>query len=504
MPLKSLFRLKGIDQVMAEELRTEGRLRRVLGPWHLTLLGVGAIVGAGIFALVGTAAAGETPKILGAEVRLGAGPAIVISFALTGLACAFTALCYAELASLAPISGSAYSYAYSTLGELIAWIIGWDLILEYAVGNVAVAVSWSGYFCSFMEGLGVHIPRYLACDWTNASASAEILAQAPRVLGSPIVLNVPAVAIVVVLTLILVWGIRQSAWFNASMVAVKLLVLGFFVIVATCYVRPENWSPFAPHGWQGIQAGAAVVFFAFIGFDAVSTTAEECRNPQRDLPIGILASLGICTVIYIVVAGVLTGVVSWKQLDTAEPLSVAMKHVKLDWAAGIVDFGSVVAHTAVLLVFQLGQPRILLAMSRDGLLPGWFGKTHPRFKTPHVATMLTGLFVAVGSAVASLQEMADLCNIGTLSAFVIVCVGVLVLRYRDPDRPRPFRTPCVPLVPILGIVACGFLMWGLPRTAWVRFVVWLAVGLAVYFSYGFFRSRLARPAPADNTTGREM
>ena len=481
--LGELFRRKSIAAILGEEAQTAHRLRRVLGPVELTLLGVGAIVGAGIFALVGTAAAGDAH-------RLGAGPALVVSFGLTGLACALTALCYAEFAALAPIAGSAYSYAYSSLGELVAWIIGWDLILEYAVGNVAVAVSWSGYFCHFLSGFGIDVPRWLACDLRTALATPEILAAAPRVFGVPLVFNLPAVFIVAAITVVLVIGIRASARFNAAMVVIKLAVLALFIGIGTCYVRPANWSPFAPNGWAGIQAGAAVVFFAFIGFDAVSTTAEECRRPNRDLPIAILSSLAVCTLLYMVVAAVLTGMIRWDRLDTAEPLSVAMREVKLGWAAGIIDFGSVVAHTAVLLVFQLGQPRILLAMSRDGLLPGMFARTHDRFRTPHVATLLTGLFVAAGAALASLEEMADLCNIGTLSAFVIVCIGVPLLRRIDPTRPRPFRVPWSPWLPLLGAAACVLLMLGLPRMAWQRFGIWLLLGLAVYAAYGWRHSRL--------------
>jgi APA family basic amino acid/polyamine antiporter len=310
------------------------------------------------------------------------------------------------------------------------------------------------------------------------------------VLGVPLVFNLPAVLIVAAITGVLVIGIKESARVNAVMVGIKLLVLGFFVAVGSYYVRPANWHPYAPNGWAGIKAGAAVVFFAFIGFDAVSTTAEECRDPKRDMPIGILGSLVVCTVIYIVVAAVLTGMIPWQQLNTAEPLSVAMRVVDLNWAAGIVAFGSVVAHTAVLLVFQLGQPRILFSMSRDGLLPPVLAKTHRRFQTPHVATILTGLFVGVGCAVASLEEMADLCNIGTLSAFLIVCIGVPILRLREPQRPRPFRTPWVPLVPILGAIACLYLMLALPATAWMRFGVWLVIGITCYALYGHRHSRL--------------
>ncbi len=481
MLLRRLFRIKPIG---SELLDGENRLKKVLGPVDLVLLGIGGIVGAGIFALVGTAAAGDAS-------RPGAGPALVLSFVLTGIGCGFTALCYAEFASLVPISGSAYTYAYITLGEIVAWIIGWDLVLEYAVGNVAVAVSWSGYFCDFLRGFGLEFPRWLATDLRTALASPEILNAAPRVLGMPVIFNLPAVFIVTAVTMLLVVGIKESAWFNAAMVGIKLLVLAFFVLIGVCYVKPENWRPFAPNGLAGIQAGAAVVFFAFIGFDAVSTAAEECRNPRRDLPIGIIGSLVICTIIYVVVAVVLTGMIPWQQLNTAEPLSVAMRVVNQNWAAGIVAFGSVVAHTAVLLVFQLGQPRILFSMARDGLLPQALAKTHPRFKTPHVATILTGLFVGVGSALASLDEMADLCNIGTLSAFLIVCASVLVLRWREPDLKPGFRTPWVPWVPLLGIVACLWLMFGLPWMAWARFGVWLAVGLLFFALYGFRHSRLA-------------
>lgn len=485
MSFARLFRRKSIESLSSEAGEQGRGLRRVLGPVDLVLLGIGGIVGAGIFALVGTAAAGDA-------TRLGAGPALIVSFTLTGLACALTGLCYAEFASLAPISGSAYTYAYATLGQLVAWIIGWDLILEYAVGNVAVAVSWSGYFCELLRSMGIEFPVYLAVDWRTAISKPEILQAAPQIFGVPLVFNLPAVFIVAALSTLLFIGIRESAWFNAVMVAIKLVVLTFFIVIGALYVDPAKWHPFAPNGWAGIQAGAAVVFFAFIGFDAVSTTAEECRNPRRDLPIGILGSLVICTLIYVVVAAVLTGVVSWNELNTAEPLSVAMRQIGLNWAAGIVAFGSVVAHTAVLLVFQLGQPRILLAMSRDGLLPRAFGKIHPRFKTPHMATLVTAVFVAGGSAVASLDEMADLCNIGTLSAFIIVCVGVIVLRAREPDRPRPFRCPWVPWVPLLGALACLALMFGLPTIAWKRFGVWLVIGLTFYFIYGWRRARLER------------
>jgi basic amino acid/polyamine antiporter, APA family len=484
---RTLLRTKHLDLILGEYDASTNKLKRALGPIDLMALGIGAVIGAGIFALVGTAAAGDAS-------RPGAGPALMLSFLLTGLACGLTGLCYAEFASLVPISGSAYTYAYATLGELVAWIIGWDLVLEYAVGNVAVAVSWSGYFCELLRGFGIEFPRWLATDLRTALHTPEILNSAPHVFGKPIIFNLPAVFIVTFLTVLLVIGIKESARFNMVMVGIKLLVLGFFVFVGMAYVKPENWHPFAPNGWAGIQAGAAVIFFAYIGFDAVSTVAEECRNPKRDLPIGILGSLAACTVIYVVVAAVLTGMVPSSQLNTAEPLSVAMRVVHMNWAAGVVAFGSVVAHTAVLLVFQLGQPRIFFSMSRDGLLPKSFSKVHPRFKTPYVATILTGVFVAVASSFASLDEMADLCNIGTLSAFVLVCAGVLVLRKRDPLRFRPFKTPWVPVVPMLGLLACLYLMLGLPTSAWIRFGVWLVIGLVLYYAYGFSHSRLHRKA----------
>ncbi|HOX43636.1 MAG TPA: amino acid permease [Myxococcota bacterium] len=485
---RSLGRIKSIDAIVAESQGAGRSLKRVLGPVDLIALGIGGIIGAGIFALVGTAAAGDA-------ARLGAGPALMVSFLITGVACAFTALCYAEFASVVPISGSAYTYSYATLGELAAWIIGWDLVLEYAVGNVAVAVSWSGYFCEFLRGFGLEFPRWLAVDLRTALASPDLLASAPHVLGVPVVFNLPAVFIVGALTALLFVGIKESARFNAVMVGIKLVVLAVFVAVGAFYVKPEHYTPFAPNGWGGIQAGAAVVFFAFIGFDAVSTTSEECRNPKRDLPIGILGSLAVCTVVYIAVAAVLTGMVSYRELNSAEPLSVAMRSVDLPAVAGFVAFGSIVAHTAVLLVFQLGQPRILFAMSRDGLLPRFFGRVHPRFKTPHVATVVTGLFVASGAALASLEEMADLCSIGTLSAFVLVCAGVIISRHREPDRPRPFRAPWVPWVPLAGIGACLYLMLGLPWAAWIRFGAWLVIGAGIYLAYGRKRSHLARQIP---------
>lgn len=488
-----LFRTKSLVVLVSEAEVPQHQLKRTLGAFDVIMLGIGAIVGAGIFATIGTATAGDA-------ARPGAGPALILSFVLTAIACGFAALCYAEFAAMVPISGSAYTYAYATLGELVAWIIGWDLIIEYAVGNVAVAISWGNYFKTLVAGFGIIIPDWISTDYSTAARIPGLFASAPHIFGVPIVFNILAFGIVALLTIVLVIGIRESASLNTGMVMVKLIVLGFFVVVGWNYMHPENWHPFAPNGWAGIQAGAAIVFFAYIGFDAVSTVAEECRNPERDLPIGIIGSLVICTIIYIVVAAVFTGIIPYNVLVTklateqAEPLTMALQYANIgrlgNLFVGIVAFGSVVAHTAVLLVFQLGQPRIFFSMARDGLLPPSFAKVHPRFRTPHVTTILTGVAVGVTAMFTSIDEMVDLTNIGTLFAFILVCIGILVLRKRDPARPRPFRTPLVPLVPVLGILSCGYLMLGLPWITWVRFALWLLVGLVVYFAYGMKRSGL--------------
>ena len=502
MATRSWFRTKSLDGILRDAEKPEYRLRRVLGPVQLTLLGIGAIIGAGIFATVGTAAAGDA-------ARPGAGPALMISFVLTAVVCGFTALCYAEFASMVPISGSAYTYAYATLGELIAWIIGWDLIIEYAVGNIAVAISWSNYFRTFVEGFGIMIPDWAAMDYRTAAKVVDaagvqtVFRDAPHLFGMPIVLNLVAVAIVAVLTVILVWGIKESARFNAAMVVIKLLVLGFFGVVGLAWVRPANWTPFAPNGWAGISARAAIIFFAYIGFDAVSTVAEETKDPQRNMPRGILASLVVCTVLYVVVAAVFTGLIPYPALrsslasEQAEPLTLALQYASPDlgWAVGIVALGAVIANTAVLLVFQLGQPRIFFAMARDGLLPAAIARIHPRFRTPHVATIITGIFVAFFSAVASLDEMVDLTNIGTLFAFILVCAGIIVLRVKDPERERPFRVPGGLVLPALGVLSCLYLIYYLPPTSWLRFAAWLNFGFVVYVSYGSVRSRLTGRNP---------
>jgi APA family basic amino acid/polyamine antiporter len=497
--LRGIFRTKNLDDLLAATQEEGHKLKRSLGPINITLLGIGAIIGAGIFATVGTASAGDAS-------RPGAGPSLMLSFAITAIVCAFTALCYAEMAAMVPISGSAYTYSYATLGELVAWIIGWDLILEYAIGNVAVAISWANYFRSFMQdAFGINIPDWLATDFRTARKIPGLLENAPHIFGKPIVFNLLAFGIVMLITVVLVWGIKESAGFNAGMVMIKVLVLLFFIGAAFYFVSPttmeKNWHPFQPNGWGGTLAGAAVVFFAYIGFDAVSTVAEETKNPARDLPIGIIASLIICTIFYVVVAAVFTGLIPYNELvrrlstEQAEPLTMALNHVAPNarWASAVVAFGSVIAHTAVLLVFQLGQPRIFFSMARDGLLPPVFAKVHPRFKTPHVTTILTGVIVGGFAAVMSIDEMVDLTNIGTLFAFVLVCVGITILRYKDPNRHRPFRVPLGAwFLPMLGAVSCLFLMYYLPPTSWWRFVAWLMIGLSVYLSYSYSRSQIGR------------
>ena len=504
--LKGLFRTKNLDDILAALGDEKRSLKRTLGPLNVTLLGIGAIIGAGIFATVGTAAAGDA-------LRPGAGPSLMLSFGITATVCAFTALCYAEMAAMVPISGSAYTYSYATLGELVAWIIGWDLILEYAIGNVAVAISWANYFRSLLGSLGIDIPQWLSTDFRTARKIPGLIESAPHIFGIPIVFNLLALGIVALITIVLVWGIKESAQFNAVMVGIKILVLLFFIVVALYFVSPatmaKNWHPFQPNGWGGTLAGAAVVFFAYIGFDAVSTVAEETKNPARDLPIGIIASLVICTIFYVVVAGVFTGMIPYQELVTrlsteqAEPLTMALEHVapQANWASGIVAFGSVVAHTAVLLVFQLGQPRIFFSMARDGLMPPVFAKVHPKFKTPHVTTILTGVIVGGFAAVMSIDEMVDLTNIGTLFAFALVCIGITILRYKDPTRRRPFKVPFGAwFLPMLGAVSCVFLMYYLPPTSWWRFIAWLMLGLSIYLSYGYARSELGRKSGRSWTT----
>ena len=499
----SLFRRKPLDQLLAERGDEAHGLKKTLTAIDLMALGIGGIIGAGIFAVLGSATSGGTGSPP-------AGPGVALSILLTAVACGFCALCYAEFASLVPIAGSAYTYSYATLGELVAWIIGWDLILEYAVGNIAVAISWAAYFRQLMLGLGVEIPAWMAADYRSAAFAAKAAAaggagtlspeaaiayqahlQHPVILGIPIIFNLLAVAIVALLTWLLVIGIKESARFNNVIVVLKVIALLFFIGVGAAYVKPANWHPFFPGGIHGVWTGASLIFFAYIGFDAVSTAAEECKDPARDMPRGILGSLVVCTFLYVIAALTLTGMIPFAKLTgVADPLAAALHYVGQDWAAGLLSLGAVIAMTAVLLVFQLGQPRILMSMSRDGLLGSWFQKIHPRYRTPHVTTILTGIFVAFFAAIANIDEIVQLTNIGTLFAFVLVCIGILILRKREPDRPRKFRVPLVPLVPLLGIAMCMALMAGLPALTWIRFVLWLIAGLVIYFLYGARKSRL--------------
>ena len=485
-----LWSTKNIAQLQAEAsgVGVEGQtLRRALGALNLTTLGIGAIIGAGIFVLTGTAAAQY------------AGPGIVFSFIFAGLGCLFAGLCYAEFAAMIPIAGSAYTYGYATLGEFIAWIIGWDLILEYMFGAATVAVGWSGYFGAFMNEIGLTLSK---------SMSSAPLAYVDGVgfARTGAVFNVPALVLVLLMTILLVVGIKESATFNNFIVILKIAIVLLVIGFGFAYVNRANWHPFLPpntgeyghFGWSGVLRGAGVVFFAYIGFDAVSTAAQEAKNPQRDMPIGILSSLAICTVLYILMALVLTGLTNYKTLNVPHPVFVAVAAAgpALLWLQPIVNIGAILGLASVVLVMLMGQPRIFFSMARDGLLPAVFGKVHPKFQTPYVTTILTGSVAAIVAGLFDVGTLAELVNIGTLLAFVIVCAGIIVLRYVNPNIERPFRTPFVPLVPILGILICGYIMTGLPRETWDRLIVWLVIGLVIYFSYGKRHSKLGRAEKA--------
>jgi APA family basic amino acid/polyamine antiporter len=481
-----LFLTKSHEELL-EELRSDNRLRRVLGPVQLSSLGVGAIIGTGIFVLTGVAAHDRT------------GPSLTLSFVVAGITCIFAALCYAEFASMVPVAGSAYTYAYATLGELLAWIIGWDLILEYAVASATVAHGWSHYFQDFLLFFNVRLPHIFAnapFDYDPASG---------RLALTGTWFDLPAIIIAAIITMILVKGIRESASVNTAIVVVKITIVLFVIAVGAFYVNPANWHPFAPFGLTGISffghtlvgqtgpgdqplgmlAGAAIVFFAYIGFDSVSTHAEEARNPSRDVPIAILTSLVLCTVLYIAVSAVLTGMVPYNRINIDAPISDAFRQVGLPWAQLLISIGAVAGITSVLLVMMLSQPRIFFAMARDGLLPtGFFGAVHERFRTPWKSTIMTGCFVSAMAAFLPLRILAELVNIGTLLAFAIVCAAVWIMRRTHPDVPRPFRAPFGSIVPVLGILSCLLLMFSLPYENWVRLFVWLFIGLVIYVAYG--------------------
>ncbi len=491
--MKFLFRRRHVHDVQAEAANDQ-RLHRALGPVNLTALGIGAVIGAGIFVLTGQAAAKY------------AGPAIVYSFLLAGLACAFAGLCYAEFAAMMPMSGSAYSYAYATLGEFIAWIIGWDLILEYMFAASTVAVGWSGYVVSFLKDLHIVIPAAFTGAPYNHVAPADAGWNIWRLFTegwthTGAVLNVPAMVIVGLITILLVLGIKESATFNNLIVAVKLLVILIFIAVGLAYLNRHNWVPFLPpaegpgtFGWGGVLRAAGVIFFAYIGFDAVSTAAQEAKNPQRDMPIGILCSLAICTILYIVVALVLTGIVKYTQLNVPDPIAVAIDSLGrgVAWLRLIVKIGAIAGLSSVILVMMLGQPRIFYSMSKDGLLPPVFSQVHSRFRTPWLATVLTGSVATLMAGLFPIGLLGELVSIGTLLAFLIVCVGIFVLRFTQPEIHRPFRTPLFWLVCPLGAFFCAWLMYGLPRDTWARLFIWLFIGLVIYFGYSHRHSRLAK------------
>lgn len=475
-----LFTTKSLAELQVESER--GVLRRSLGPWNLTALGIGSIIGTGIFVLTGTAAS------------MHAGPGLIISMCIAAVACAFAGLCYAELAAMIPVAGSAYTYAYATFGEMIAWIIGWDLILEYALSGATVAIGWSGYFVSFLRTVGLEFPTALA----SAPGTLTTLPNGDVITGF---FNLPAAAIILLVSGLLLLGIRESANTNTVLVMIKSTVLIVFVVAGISYIKRDNLTPLIPpnsgtfgeFGWSGVLRGSAIIFFAYIGFDAVSTAAQEAKRPQRDLPLGILLSLAICTVLYIAVAIVLMGIVPYQRLNVPDPLAVGIDATGLTWLSPVIKVSALFGLFSTMLVQLLGQSRIFFSMSRDGLLPKMFSRVHPKFRTPHRSTMITGSVMAVAAGMLPLSTLSQLVSMGTLLAFVLVCVGIIILRRTAPDLARPFRTPWVPLVPILGALACLLQMAALPLATWGRLLVWLALGMVLYFAYGARRSALRRP-----------
>ncbi len=498
--MRNLFAKKPLA-LLIEEMQSDNRLRRILGPVQLTSLGVGAIIGAGIFVATGAAAHNV------------GGPALMLSYCVAGITCVFAALCYAEFASMVPVAGSAFTYAYATLGELWAWIIGWDLVLEYAVGSATVATGWSGYFQNVLHKIGITLPETLReSPWRYDVTIGDFVRT-----GSFI--NLPAIIIVAIITVVLVKGIQESANFNAAMVFIKVAAVLFVILVGAFFINPENWQPFAPYGWSGVNifgyhlagqtdpggapigmlAGAAIIFFAYIGFDSVSTHTEEAKNPQRDVPIGIVASLLICTVLYILVVAVLTGMVKYSNIDVAAPVSQAFKQVGLGWAEAIIAIAGVAGITSVMLVMMLSAPRVFLAMARDGLVPrSFFAAVHPKFRTPWKSTILIGSGVMIMAGLGPIDFLLHLANIGTLLAFVIVCAAVLIMRRMHPEVARPFRCPWVPVVPVLGIASCLMLMFSLPTANWWRLFAWLGIGLLIYFFYGRHHSVMAEQRAASS------
>src|SRR5881296_907139 len=474
-----LLRRKSVTDLQNEAL-TDHSLKRALGALNLTMLGIGAIIGTGIFVLTGTVAA------------VNAGPAVVLSFVLAGIASIFAALCYSEFASLVPMAGSAYTYGYATLGEVFAWIIGWDLILEYALGAVTVSIGWSGYVVSFLHDIGIDIPAQLSA----ARGTLIMLADGTQVAA---IFNLPAVIIIAIITTLLVIGIKESANVNNIIVFVKVAVVLLFIIGAAHAVNPANWHPFIPpstgvrgeFGWSGVMTGAGIVFFAYIGFDAVSTAAQEAKNPQKDMPIGIIGSLLICTVLYILVSGIATGVVSYKELNVPDPIAVAADHAGLGWMSTLIKLGAIAGLSSVILVMLLGQSRVFYSMSRDGLLPPFVNKVHPKFQTPYITSIITGIAVAFVASLLTVREAGSLVSIGTLLAFVIVSVGVVFLRVREPGLVRPFKTPIVWAVAPLGAVSALYLMVSLPWRTWERLIIWFVFGIVIYFAYGVGHSKLA-------------